>query len=87
MELQNERRARIAAEIQARKLELISKEECAKVHELEDVKKKLEVLLDQEKAALRDEEIGKKSHIFEFFPIFHSICVKKLLFVNKTILY
>ncbi|XP_011506408.1 PREDICTED: switch-associated protein 70-like [Ceratosolen solmsi marchali] len=57
LELQLERQARIAAEIQARKLEAISKEECAKVQELEDVKQKLEILLQEEKQALRDEEI------------------------------
>lgn len=61
LELQLERQARIAAEIQARKLEAISKEECAKVQELEDVKQKLEILLQEEKQALRDEEIGNYS--------------------------
>lgn len=58
MELQHERQARIAAEIQARKLEVLSKEESAKVQQLEDVKQKLELLLQEEKQALRDEEIG-----------------------------
>ncbi|XP_058803327.1 switch-associated protein 70-like [Phymastichus coffea] len=57
LELQFERQARIAAEIQARKLEAISKEECARVQELEDIKQKLEILLHEEKQALRDEEI------------------------------
>ncbi|KAJ8679914.1 hypothetical protein QAD02_015701 [Eretmocerus hayati] len=57
LELQLERQARIAAEIQARKLEALSKQECAKVQELEDVKEKLETLLQEEKQALRDEEI------------------------------
>lgn len=60
MELQHERQARIAAEIQARKLEALSKEEGAKVQQLEDTKQKLEMLLQEEKQALRDEEIGKK---------------------------
>lgn len=59
LELQHERQARIAAEIQARKLETLSKEEGAKVQQLEDVKQKLELLLQEEKQALRDEEIGK----------------------------
>lgn len=59
LELQHERQARIAAEIQARKLEALSKEEGAKVQQLEDVKQKLELLLQEEKQALRDEEIGK----------------------------
>lgn len=58
LELHHERQARIAAEIQARKLEAISKEEGAKVQELEDVKRKLEMLLQEESQALRDEEIG-----------------------------
>ncbi|EZA50538.1 differentially expressed in FDCP 6 homolog [Ooceraea biroi] len=57
LELQHERQARIAAEIQARKLEALSKEEGAKVQQLEDVKQKLELLLQEEKQALRDEEI------------------------------
>ncbi|KAG5345681.1 DEFI6 protein, partial [Acromyrmex heyeri] len=57
LELQHERQARIAAEIQARKLETLSKEEGAKVQQLEDVKQKLELLLQEEKQALRDEEI------------------------------
>ncbi|XP_047358028.1 switch-associated protein 70-like isoform X2 [Vespa velutina] len=57
LELQYERQARIAAEIQARKLEALSKEEGAKVHELEEAKLKLETLLQEEKQALRDEEI------------------------------
>jgi len=57
--LQHERQARIAAEIQARKLEALSKEEGAKVQQLEDAKQKLEMLLQEEKQALRDEEIGK----------------------------
>ncbi|KAG7208916.1 hypothetical protein KM043_015096 [Ampulex compressa] len=57
LELQHERQARIAAEIQARKLEALSKEEGARVQELEDVKHKLEILLQEEKQALRDEEI------------------------------
>lgn len=57
IELQHERQARIAAEIQARKLKALSKEENAKVQELEDVKRKLEILLQEEKQALRDEEI------------------------------
>ncbi|XP_011175513.1 differentially expressed in FDCP 6 homolog [Solenopsis invicta] len=57
LELQHERQARIAAEIQARKLETLSKEEGAKVQQLEDVKQKLEMLLQEEKQALRDEEI------------------------------
>lgn len=60
MELQHERQARIAAEIQARKLETLSKEEGAKVQQLEDVKQKLELLLQEEKQALRDEEIGNR---------------------------
>lgn len=64
LELQLERQARIAAEIQARKLEALSKEECAKVQELEEVKQKLENLLHEEKQALRDEEIGKHSNLF-----------------------
>lgn len=59
LELQHERQARVAAEIQARKLEALSKQECAKVQQLEDVKHKLELLLQEEKQALRDEEIGK----------------------------
>jgi len=59
LELQHERQARIAAEIQARKLEALSKEEGAKVQQLEDAKQKLEMLLQEEKQALRDEEIGK----------------------------
>ena len=58
MELQAERQARIAAEIQARKLEALTKQECAKVQELEEQQKKLELLLEEEKQALRDEEIG-----------------------------
>lgn len=58
--MQYERQARIAAEIQARKLEALSKEEGAKVHELEEAKLKLETLLQEEKQALRDEEIGDK---------------------------
>ncbi|XP_014474106.1 PREDICTED: differentially expressed in FDCP 6 homolog isoform X1 [Dinoponera quadriceps] len=57
LELQHERQARVAAEIQARKLEALSKQECAKVQQLEDVKQKLELLLQEEKQALRDEEI------------------------------
>ncbi|XP_015597393.1 differentially expressed in FDCP 6 homolog [Cephus cinctus] len=57
LELQHERQARIAAELQARRLEAISKEEGARVQELEDVKRKLETLLQEEKQALRDEEI------------------------------
>ncbi|XP_012275121.1 differentially expressed in FDCP 6 homolog [Orussus abietinus] len=57
LELQHERQARIAAEIQARNLAALSKEEGAKVQELEVVKRKLEVLLQEEKQALRDEEI------------------------------
>lgn len=57
LELQHERQARIAAEIQARKLETLSKEEGAKVQQLEDIKQKLELLLQEEKQALRDEEI------------------------------
>ncbi|XP_011645865.1 differentially expressed in FDCP 6 homolog [Pogonomyrmex barbatus] len=60
LELQYERQARIAAEIQARKLEALSKEEGAKVQQLEDVKQKLELLLQEEKQALRDEEIGNR---------------------------
>lgn len=60
LELQHERQARIAAEIQARKLEALSKEEGAKVQQLEDAKQKLEMLLQEEKQALRDEEIGEK---------------------------
>lgn len=58
--MQHERQARIAAEIQARKLEALSKEEGAKVQQLEDSKQKLEMLLQEEKQALRDEEIGEK---------------------------
>ncbi|XP_028047431.1 switch-associated protein 70-like isoform X2 [Monomorium pharaonis] len=57
LELKHERQARIAAEIQARKLETLSKEESAKVQQLEDIKQKLEMLLQEEKQALRDEEI------------------------------
>ncbi|XP_020290918.1 differentially expressed in FDCP 6 homolog [Pseudomyrmex gracilis] len=57
LELQHERQARIAAEIQAQKLEVLSKEESAKIQQLEDVKQKLELLLQEEKQALRDEEI------------------------------
>lgn len=56
-ELNHEREARIAAEVQARKLETITREEVAKVQELEDAKKKLEILLQEETLALRDEEI------------------------------
>ncbi|KAL7303628.1 hypothetical protein TKK_0003774 [Trichogramma kaykai] len=56
-ELLAERQARIAAEIQARKLEALSKREGARVQELEDVKLRLEALLEEEKLALRDEEI------------------------------
>ncbi|XP_015523917.1 switch-associated protein 70-like [Neodiprion pinetum] len=57
MELQHERQARIAAELQARKLEALSREEGAKVQELEEIKLKLERLLEEEKQALQDEEI------------------------------
>lgn len=57
LELQHERQARIAAESQAKRLEALSKEEEARVQELEVVKQKLEVLLQEEKQALRDEEI------------------------------
>ncbi|XP_015110154.1 differentially expressed in FDCP 6 homolog [Diachasma alloeum] len=56
-ELNHEREARIAAEVQARKLETITRGELAKVQELEDAKKKLEILLQEETQALRDEEI------------------------------
>ncbi|XP_012265997.2 differentially expressed in FDCP 6 homolog [Athalia rosae] len=57
IELQHERQARIAAEIQARKLEALSREEGARVQELEEIKEKLETLLQEEKQALQDEEI------------------------------
>jgi len=67
LELQHERQARIAAEIQARKLEALSKEEGAKVQQLEDVKQKLELLLQEEKQALRDEEIGKNIYFISFY--------------------
>lgn len=67
LELQHERQARVAAEIQARKLEALSKEECAKIQQLEDVKHKLELLLQEEKQALRDEEIGESA--LDFYHI------------------
>jgi len=44
-------------------LETLSKEEGAKVQQLEDIKQKLELLLQEEKQALRDEEIGRKKEI------------------------
>jgi len=70
LELQHERQARIAAEIQARKLETLSKEEGAKVQQLEDIKQKLELLLQEEKQALRDEEIGKRLLYLIFTALF-----------------
>lgn len=62
--MQHERQARIAAELQARKLEALSREENAKVQELEEIKEKLERLLQEEKQALQDEEIGKMALFF-----------------------
>ncbi|XP_014212272.1 switch-associated protein 70 isoform X2 [Copidosoma floridanum] len=57
LELQQERQARIAAEVQAKELTELSKQELAKVQELEELKQQLEIRLYEEKQALRDEEI------------------------------
>jgi len=51
-------------------LETLSKEEGAKVQQLEDIKQKLELLLQEEKQALRDEEIGKRLLYLNFTALF-----------------
>lgn len=85
LELQYERQARIAAEIQARKLEALSREEGAKVHELEEAKLKLENLLQEEKQALKDEEIGDIYSIFlNFFFLFLFLYILFLFFFVLT---
>jgi len=45
----------------------LSKEEGAKVQQLEDMKQKLELLLQEEKQALRDEEIGKNIYFISCY--------------------
>lgn len=49
--------ARRAAETQAKELEVIRQSEERKLHELEDVRIRLERLLEEETQAKRDEEI------------------------------
>lgn len=51
-------------------METLSKEEGAKVQQLEDIKQKLELLLQEEKQALRDEEIGKKLLYLIFIALY-----------------
>lgn len=55
--LEREKSARLAAEIQAQKLEAVAKHDSRRVAELEDVKQNLEKLLQEETQAKRDEEI------------------------------
>lgn len=55
--LQKEKNARQAAEGQAKELEAVMKEEAKKLTELEQIKIKLEGLLEEETQAKRDEEI------------------------------
>ena len=50
-------KARAAAESQARALEAVHREEERKLQELEDVRIRLEKLLEEETQAKRDEEI------------------------------
>lgn len=57
-------------------METLSKEEGAKVQQLEDVKQKLELLLQEEKQALRDEEIGKTvTTVFNFIAYVFVRCI------------
>lgn len=55
--LEDEKLARIAAESQARALQIIAREDSRRVAELEDIKITLETLLQDETQAKRDEEI------------------------------
>lgn len=55
--LQKEKSARQAAEGQAKELEAVVKEEAKKLTELEQIRIKLEKLLEEETQAKRDEEI------------------------------
>lgn len=55
--LQKEKSARQAAEGQAKELEAVVKEEAKKLTELEQIRTKLEKLLEEETQAKRDEEI------------------------------
>lgn len=57
MQLEKEKKARMAAEIQAKQLEAVAREDSRRVAELEDIKMTLERLLDDETQAKRDEEI------------------------------
>ncbi|CAH0563330.1 unnamed protein product [Brassicogethes aeneus] len=56
-QLQKERTARVAAEGQAKELEAVVRADVMKLSELEQVKGKLEKLLEEETQAKRDEEI------------------------------
>lgn len=56
-QLQLERNARLVAEDQAKELKAAVKEESKKLNELERIREKLEVLLEEETQAKRDEEI------------------------------
>lgn len=56
-QLQQERNARQAAEGHAKELEVVVKEEAKKLTELEQLRVKLERLLEEETQAKRDEEI------------------------------
>ncbi|XP_066998355.1 differentially expressed in FDCP 6 homolog isoform X2 [Anabrus simplex] len=56
-QLEAEKMARVAAETQARELEAVHKQEERKLQELEDVRARLEKLLEEETQAKRDEEI------------------------------
>lgn len=56
-QLEQEKLARIAAESQARELQIVAREDSRRVAELEDIKVTLEKLLSEETQAKRDEEI------------------------------
>ncbi|KAJ6645341.1 Switch-associated protein 70, partial [Pseudolycoriella hygida] len=56
-QLEQEKLARVAAESQARELEIVAREDSRRVAELEDIKLTLENLLSEESQAKRDEEI------------------------------
>lgn len=56
-QLEEEKLARMAAESQARNLEIVAREDSRRVAELEDIKLTLENLLQEEMQAKRDEEI------------------------------
>jgi len=64
-------------------LETLSKEEGAKVQQLEDIKQKLELLLQEEKQALRDEEIGKRLlYLYFYCTVFIGSCNLDMLYCS-----